>query len=61
MACDISLLRLQQGLELLLQLGALFPQMGVLRFGGVLGQREDAELGVEGVDLARCTAARRPA
>ena len=34
-----------------MQLGSLFPQRGVLRFGGVLGQREGAELGAEGVDL----------
>ena len=50
-ARDRGLLRLQEGLELLLQLGALFPQRGVLRFGSVLGQREGAELGAEGVDL----------
>src|SRR6266568_6763478 len=49
--CNLSLLRLQECLELLLQLSFVFPQLGVLRFWGVLGKREGAKLGSEGLDL----------
>src|SRR5436189_15806 len=49
--CNLSLLRLQECLELLVQLGFVFPQLGVLRFWGVLGKREGVQLGSEGLDL----------
>src|SRR6266567_9276337 len=39
---NLRLLRLQECLELLVQLGFVFPQLGVLRFWGVLGKREGA-------------------
>src|SRR6266699_1612358 len=50
-AGDRDLLGLQECLELLLQLGFGFPQLGVLRFRGVLGEREGAELSLEGLHL----------
>src|SRR5713101_8817706 len=37
--------------QLVLQPDFVFPQLGVLRFRGVLGERESAELGPEGVHL----------